>query len=106
MASILLNEALPGGKLFVPAAESVLLAGSMNQARAVFRFLRAMYPCPKHLDKKCPRCGLRWLDSMQRIGVTHWASDTRITVRGKSGKLALGLVNCPIIVGTNRVAGT
>ena len=99
MASRLLNEALPGGKLFIPAAESVLLAGSMNQARAVFRFLRAMYPCPKHLDKKCPRCGLRWLDSMQRIGVTHWASDTRITVRGKSGKLALGLVNCPIIVG-------
>ena len=99
LASRLLNEALPGGKLFVPAAESVLLAGSMNQARAVFRFLRAMYPCPKHLDKKCPHCGLRWLDSMQRIGVTHWSSDTKITVRGKSGKLALGLVNCPIIVG-------
>ena len=99
LASRLLAEALPGGKLFVPAAESVLLAGSMNQARAVFRFLRAMYPCAKHLDKKCPRCGLRWLDSMQRIGVTHWPSDTKITVRGKSGKLALGLVNCPVIVG-------
>ena len=99
MASRLLNEALPGGKLFVPSAESVLLAGSMNQARAVFRFLRAMYPCAKHLDKKCPHCGLRWLDSMQRIGVTHWPTDTKITVRGKSGKLALGLVNCPIIVG-------
>ena len=99
LASRLLAEALPGGKLFVPAAESVLLAGSMNQARAVFRFLRAMYPCPKHLDKKCPHCGLRWLDSMQRIGVTHWASDTKISVRGKSGKLALGLVNCPVIVG-------
>ena len=99
MASRLLNEALPGGKLFVPAAESVLLAGSMNQARAVFRFLRAMYPCANHLDKKCPRCGLRWLDSMQRIGVTHWSTDTKISVRGKSGKLALGLVNCPIIVG-------
>ena len=99
LASRLLNEALPGGRLFVPASESVLLAGSMNQARAVFRFLRAMYPCPDHLEKKCPHCGLRWMDSLQRVGVTHWASETKITVRGKSGKLALGLVNCPIIVG-------
>ena len=44
-------------------------------------------------------CGLRWTDSYQRISVTDWASDTRVVVRGRSGKLALGLVNCPIIVG-------
>ena len=49
--------------------------------------------------EKCAACELRWTDSYQRIGVTHWPTDTRISVRGKSGKLALGLVNCPIIVG-------
>ena len=99
LASRLLNEALPGGKRFVAGAESILLSGSMNQSRAVFRFLRGMYPCPKHQEKKCPHCGLRWMDSLQRVGVTHWPSETKITVRGKSGRLALGLVDCPIIVG-------
>ena len=99
LAADLLNEALPGGKLFVPAAESILLAGSMNQARSVFRFLRALHPCRKHTERKCAACELRWTDSYQRIGVTHWPTDTRISVRGKSGKLALGLVCCPIIVG-------
>ena len=99
LAADLLNEALPGGKLFVPAAESILVAGSMNQARSVFRFLRALHPCRKHTERKCAACELRWTDSYQRIGVTHWPTDTRISVRGKSGKLALGLVCCPIIVG-------
>ena len=99
LAADLLTEALPGGSRYVPGGESVLLAGSMNQARTVFRFLRAKYPCPNHTDSKCSRCELRWTDSYQRIGVTHWPTDTRITVRGKSGKLALGLANCPIIVG-------
>ena len=99
LASHLLDEALPGGQLYVPAAESILLAGSMNQARAVFRFLRALHPCEKHTERKCSACELRWTDSYQRIGVTHWPTDTRISVRGKSGKLALGLVNTPVIVG-------
>ena len=99
LASRLLNEALPGGKRFVAGAESILLSGSMNQSRAVFRFLRGMYPCPKHQEKKCPHCGLRWMDSLQRVGVTAWKTETKITVRGKSGRLALGLVDCPIIVG-------
>ena len=99
LAADLLAEALPGGRRYLAGGESILLAGSMNQARAVFRFLRARYPCTNHKDLKCTACELRWTDSYQRIGVTHWPTDTRISVRGKSGKLALGLVNCPIIVG-------
>ena len=99
LAADLLTEALPGGRRYLAGGESILLAGSMNQARAVFRFLRARYPCPNHKDLKCLTCNLRWTDSYQRIGVTHWPTDTRISVRGKSGKLALGLVSCPIIVG-------
>ena len=90
---------MPGGRRYLAGGESILLAGSMNQARAVFRFLRERYPCPNHKDLKCAACELRWTDSYQRIGVTHWPTDTRISVRGKSGKLALGLVSCPIIVG-------
>ena len=99
LASDLLTEALPGGRRYLAGGESILLAGSMNQARTVFRFLRERYPCPDHTERKCTKCELRWTDSYQRIGVTHWPTDTRITVRGKSGKLALGLANCPIIVG-------
>ena len=99
LASDLLTEALPGGRRYLAGGESILLAGSMNQARTVFRFLRERYPCPNHTERKCTACELRWTDSYQRIGVTHWPTDTRITVRGKSGKLALGLANCPIIVG-------
>ena len=99
LAADLLTEALPDGCRYLAGGESVLLAGSMNQARTVFRFLRERYPCPNHTERKCSCCGLRWTDSYQRIGVTHWRTDTRITVRGKSGKLALGLANCPIIVG-------
>ena len=104
LASRLLDEALPGGRLYVPGAESILLSGSMNQSRAVFRFLRALYPCPQHTERKCLSCELRWTDSYQRISVTHWPTDTRIVVRGKSGKLALGLANCPIIVGDEPAA--
>ena len=99
LAADLHTEALPDGCRYLAGGESVLLAGSMNQARTVFRFLRERYPCPNHTERKCSCCGLRWTDSYQRIGVTHWRTDTRITVRGKSGKLALGLANCPIIVG-------
>lgn len=99
LAADLLTEAMPGGCRYLAGGESILLAGSMNQARAVFRFLRERYPCANHKDLKCPVCELRWTDSYQRIGVTHWPTDTRISVRGKSGKLALGLANCPIIVG-------
>ena len=99
LASRLLNEALPGGRLYVPGYESILLSGSMNQSRSVFKFLRELYPCPDHQEKRCPHCNLRWMDSLQRIGLTHWPTETRITVRGNSGRLALGLVNCPIIVG-------
>ena len=98
LASRLLDEALSGGRLFVSGAESILLSGSMNQSRGVFRFLQALYPCPTHTERKCSSCGLRWTDSYQRISVTHWPSDTRIVVRGKTGRLALGLVNCPVIV--------
>lgn len=96
---LVLNEVLPGGKLHVPGGESILLAGSMNQARAVFGFLRDRHRCEQHTDRKCQTCGLRWTDSYQRIGVVHWPTDTKITVRGRTGKLAFGLTNCPVIVG-------
>ena len=48
----------PDGPLFEAGSESVLLAGSLDQARAAFRFLRA----------RCPESrGFKYTDSGQRV---------------------------------------
>ena len=36
--------------------------------------------------------------------MVHWPTDTKITVRGRTGKLAFGLTNCPVIVGDEPAA--
>ena len=76
----------PTDPLFRPATESVLCAASLEQARIVFRFARAVLePCG----------GYRFLDSNTRIGVVHKATNTRLRVIGSNGKTAMGLVGCP-----------
>ena len=79
----------PSGPLFVPGSESVLLAGSIDQARAVFSFLRQVAPSG-------PR--FRYLDTAQRMGVTHVDTRTRVRVMSSNAKRAFGLVNAPIVV--------
>ena len=75
----LLAEALdPDGALFVPGSESVLVAGSMDQARAVFGFLRGV----------CGEDDYRYQDSGQRVGATHKATNTRVRVASSDAKRA------------------
>ena len=79
----------PSGPLFVAGGESILLAGSLDQARAVFRFLRA----------RCDGEEFRYLDSGQRVGATHVPTHTRVRVASSDSKRAFGFVGARLIVG-------
>ena len=79
----------PTGPLFVEGGESILLAGSLDQARAVFRFLRA----------RCDGPDFRYLDSGQRVAVTHKPTHTRVRVASSDSKRAFGIVGARLIVG-------
>ena len=72
--------------LFRPGTESVLCAASIQQARIVFRFLRA------DLEGAGP---YRFVDSATRIGCLHTPTNTRLRIIGSSGRTAMGLVGCP-----------
>ena len=90
MASILAGRVLtPGDALFVPGAESVLVAASLEQARIVFRFLRGDIEASG---------AYRFLDSHTRIAAVHEATNTRLRVIGSNGRTAMGLVNTPLAI--------
>ena len=85
----------PDGPLHEPGSESILLAGSLDQARAAFRFLRAR--CPE--DK-----GFKYTDSGQRVSVHHKATNTRIRVASSDAKRAFGIVGARLVVGDEPAA--
>ena len=90
LAAHLLTRCLtPGDSLHVPGAEYLLCAASIEQARLVYRFIRA------ELE---PMGGYSLIDSTTRIGITHRASNTRLRVLSSNGKTAMGIVNCPLLV--------
>ena len=85
----LLASALdPSGPLHVPGSEAVMLAGSLDQARAGFEVVRST----------CGEDGFRYLDSAQRIRATHVQSRARVRVASSDGKKALGIVGAPLII--------
>ena len=86
----------PDGPLFEAGSESVLLAGSLDQARAAFRFLRA----------RCPESrGFKYTDSGQRVSVNHKATNTRVRVASSSdAKRAFGIVGARLMVGDEPAA--
>ena len=90
LAAHLLERALtPGDELFVPGSEVLLCAGSIEQARLCFRFIRA------NLEDSGE---YRFLDSSTRIGVVHKRTNTRLRVLSSNGKTAMGIVGCPLLV--------
>ena len=90
LAGHLLTRCLtPGDDLHVPGSEYLLCAGSIEQARLVYSFIRP------ELE---PRGGYSFIDSTTRIGVTHRATNTRLRILSSNGKTALGIVNCPLLV--------
>ena len=90
LAAHLLQRALtPGDDLHVAGSEYLLCAASIEQARLVYRFIRA------ELEETG---GYSFIDSTTRIGITHRASNTRLRVLSSNGKTAMGIVNCPLLV--------
>ena len=88
-AHILQRCLTPGDELFVKGSEYLLCAGSIEQARLCFRFIRA------ELE---PTGQYRFLDSSTRIGIAHKASNTRLRILSSNGKTAMGIVGCPLLV--------
>ena len=78
----------PGDPLHISGAEYLLCAASLDQARIVFRFVRAEVE---------PRGGYRFIDTAQRIGVTG-PGNTKLRVLSSSGKTAMGIVGCPLAI--------
>ena len=67
--------------------EIAIVAGSLDQGRIVFRFIRQM------LGEQ----GWRYLDSTTRVGITR-ADGARLRVYGSNGKTLMGLVNTPLVI--------
>ncbi|WP_419942793.1 hypothetical protein [Candidatus Palauibacter sp.] len=87
LAAWLVARALRNG---IPRGTEVLLcAASLEQARIVFRFVRSALE---------PLGGYRFLDSANRIGITHRESNTRLRVISSSGRTAMGIVGCPLLI--------
>ena len=88
-AHILTRCLTPGDSLFHAGTEYLQCAGSIEQARIVFRFVR------QDLE---PTGEYRFLDSATRIGITHVPTNTKLRVLSSNAKTAMGIVNCRILI--------
>ena len=88
-AHLLARVLTPSDDLFRPGTESVLCAGTLEQARIVFRFLRGMLE---------DRGGYSFTDSANRISCSHAGTRTRLRVIGSNARGAFGLVGCPWVI--------
>ena len=78
----------PGGALFEAGAENVLLSGSFDQARYVFRFAKDFLG----------EAGYSYLDSTNKLAIRHKATGTRLLVRSSRAKGAFGIVGARIVL--------
>ena len=73
----------PGGALFRAGDENVLLSGSFDQARYVYRFAKGLLGS----------AGYAYSDNKQRMEIRHKATGTRLTVKSSSrARGAFGIV--------------
>ena len=78
----------PGGALFEAGAENVLLSGSFDQARYVFRF------AGEFLGED----GYSYLDSTNKLAIRHKKTGTRLLVRSSRAKGAFGIVGAKLAI--------
>ena len=89
LAGYLAAEALrPGGPLFRAGDENVLLSGSFDQARYVWRFAKGLLG----------EAGYAYADNKQRMEIRHKASGTRLTVKSSRARGAFGIVGARIAI--------
>ena len=89
LAGYLASEALrPSGRLFTPGAENVLLSGSFDQARYVYRFARGMLG----------EDGYAYQDNKQQMGIHHKRTGTRLLVKSSRARGAFGIVGARIAI--------
>ena len=74
--------------MFSPDTESVIVAGSQEQARTIFKIARGLLGDDDY----------KYLDSNQRISINHRHTNTRIRLIGSNGKTAMGLVDTPWVI--------
>lgn len=75
----------PGSPTFNPGVEVLGASASLEQSRVMLAF------CREALAER--EDAYRWLDSGQRLAVTHKASGTKFRILSSSGKRAMGLAN-------------
>ena len=87
LAGYLASEALrPGGALYRAGDENVLLSGSFDQARYVWRFARGLLGEGAYV----------YADNKQRMEIRHKATGTRLTVKSSRARGAFGIVGARI----------
>ena len=79
----------PGDPMHEPGADYILIASSLEQARLTLGFVRPVLE---------PLGGFSFLDSAQRISITHRPTGSRLRVLSSSGKHAMGIVNTRLAV--------
>ena len=91
LAAYILQRCMtPGDALFEVGAEYLLCAASIEGARHVYRPIRA------ELE---PTGDYVFLDSQQRLGITHKPTNTKLRVMSSNAKTAFGIVGTPLLVG-------
>ena len=80
----------PGDPLFWTGTKSLIVAGSFEQARIVFTFVR------NSIGQDNP--DYRYSDNSTQVKVTHKATKTELQVRGSNAKAMMGLVNMPWVI--------
>ena len=88
-AHILQRCLTPGDVLHQPGKEYVQVAGSIEQARLVYGFIRQALE---------PSGEFSFIDSTTRLGLTHRPSNTKLRIISSNGKTAFGIVNVPLLV--------
>ena len=99
-AHILTRCLTPGDVLHQPGKEYVQCAGSIEQARMVYGFIReALEPFAAEygsVSRHYPEYS--YIDSVTRLGLTHRPTNTKLRVISSNAKTAFGLVNVPLVV--------
>ena len=89
LAALVLARLLnPASPRFLPGQQSVLLAGSLDQARIIFSYLKGWFE-----NSNERRGEYSWRDSSASLSVQHKATGASVRVISSNAKTAFGLVN-------------